>query len=85
MQRKWNTLPRYAMAARGVIKLDTAQKLKIMTEHVLKQAKRVFGVPDFKYYALGDGISTVFKRSPGKLRTPKNPGTDQLQLTFGFT
>jgi len=73
------------MAARGVIKLDTAQKLKIMTEHVLKQAKRVFGVPDFKYYALGDGISTVFKRSPGKLRTPKNPGTDQLQLTFGFT
>jgi len=66
-------------------KLDTAQKLKIMTGHILKQAKRVFGVPDFKYYALGDGISTVFKRSPGKLCTPKNPGTDQLQLTFGFT
>lgn len=66
-------------------KLDTSQKLKIMAGHVLKQAKRVFGVPDFKYYALGDGLSDIFKRSPGMLRTPKNPGTDQLQLAFGFT
>jgi len=66
-------------------KLDTSQKLKIMAGHVLKQAKRVFGVPDFKYYALGDGLSDIFKRSPGKLGSPKNPGTDELQLTFGFT
>ena len=56
-----------------------------MAGHVLKQAKRVFGVPDFKYYALGDGLSDIFKRSPGKLRTPKDSGTNQLQLAFGFT
>jgi len=66
-------------------KLDTAQKLKIMTGHVLKQAKRVFGVPDFKYYALGDGLSDIFTRSPGRLRTPKTPGNDELQLALGFT
>jgi len=66
-------------------KLDTVQKLKIMTGHVLKQAKRVFGVPDFKYYALGDGISAVFKRSPGKLGPLKPPRIDSIQLELGFT
>ena len=66
-------------------KLDTVQKLKIMAGHVLKQAKRVFGVPDFKYYALGDGISAVFKRSPGKLSNPKPPGMDSSQLVIEFT
>jgi hypothetical protein len=55
-----------------------------MAGHVLKQAKRVFGVPDFKYYALGEGLSNIFE-SPEKLHTPKDPGTDQLQLVFGFT
>jgi len=51
-------------------KLDAVLKLKIMTGHILKQAKRIFGVLDFKYYALGDGISILFKRSIGKLSTP---------------
>ena len=44
--------------------LDTAQKLKILTGHVLKAAKRVFGIPDFKYYAISDGICAIFKRFP---------------------
>ncbi len=35
------------------VKLDTNQKLRIMTGHILKQAKRVFGIPNFKYYASG--------------------------------
>ncbi|MCP4052634.1 MAG: transposase [Mesoflavibacter sp.] len=65
------------------VKLDTDQKLKIMTGHVLKQAKRIFGVPDFKYYALGDGLSSIFKRSPGKM--PKiRPPNSSLQLGFEF-
>lgn len=67
------------------VKLDTSQKLKIITGHVFRQAKRVFGVPDFKYYALGDGISSIFKRSPGKLKVIKNSRQDTLQLYFGFT
>jgi hypothetical protein len=31
--------------------LDTGQKLKILAGHILRSAKRVFGIPDFKYYA----------------------------------
>ncbi|MFC2137620.1 transposase [Bacteroidota bacterium] len=62
--------------------LDQNQKLIIMTGHILKSAKRVFGIPDFKYYALGDGISNIFSRYPGKLL--KHTKTVDLQLSIGF-
>lgn len=65
-------------------KLDSAQKLKIMTGHILKQAKRVFGIPDFKFYAMGDGLSAIFTRSPGPLPTISSD-FDPMQLGFGFT
>jgi len=62
--------------------LDQSQKLTIMAGHVLKCAKRVFGIPDFKYYALGDGLSNIFSRYPGKLM--KSEETERIQLSFGF-
>jgi len=62
--------------------LDQNQKLTIMTGHILKSAKRVFGIPDFKYYALGDGLSNSFSRYPGKLF--KFTKTIDLQLSIGF-
>ena len=62
--------------------LDQSQKLTIMAGHVLKCAKRVFGIPDFKYYALGDGLSNIFSEFPGPLR--KQQETLQSQLSFGF-
>jgi hypothetical protein len=63
--------------------LDQNQKLTIMAGHVLKCAKRVFGIPDFKYYALGDGLFNIFSRFPGQLQNPKK--IPQFQLSFGFT
>ena len=62
--------------------LDQTQKLTIMAGHILKCAKRVFGIPDFKYYALGDGLSNIFSRFPGPLR--KEQEILQSQLSFGF-
>jgi len=62
--------------------LDQSQKLTVMAGHVLKCAKRVFGIPDFKYYALGDGLSNIFSRYPGKLK--RYPEIDKNQLSFGF-
>jgi hypothetical protein len=52
----------------AAVVLDQNQKLMIMTGHILKCAKRVFGIPDFKYYALGDGLSIIFSRFPGQLQ-----------------
>jgi hypothetical protein len=54
-----------------------------MAGHILKSAKRVFGIPDFKYYALGDGLCNIFSRYPGKLTKP--PQVKDLQLSFGFS
>jgi hypothetical protein len=62
--------------------LDQTQKLTVMAGHVLKYAKRVFGIPDFKYYALGDGLSNIFSHYPGKLIKPEE--THDSQLSFGF-
>jgi hypothetical protein len=62
--------------------LDQTQKLTIMAGHILKCAKRVFGIPDFKFYALGDGLSNIFSRFPGELQ--KQPQIRQSQLSFGF-
>jgi hypothetical protein len=62
--------------------LDQNQKLTIMAGHILKSAKRVFGIPDFKYYALGDGLSNIFSRFPGQLQ--KQVDIPQTQLSFGF-
>ena len=62
--------------------LDQSQKLVVMAGHVLKCAKRVFGIPDFKYYALGDGLSNIFSHYPGKLA--KLAEIPNSQLSFGF-
>jgi hypothetical protein len=54
-----------------------------MAGHVLKYAKRVFGIPDFKYYALGDGLGNIFSRYPGKLIKCSEIDRSQLSLGFG--
>jgi len=45
--------------------LDHDARLRVMAGFVEKAAKRVFGIPDFKYYALADGLSALFRRHPG--------------------
>jgi len=30
--------------------------------HVLKASKRIFGIPDFRYYAIADGIRELLNR-----------------------
>lgn len=62
--------------------LHQSQKPSIMARHVLKWAKRVFGIPDFKYYVLGDGLSNIFSRFPGRFMDSLDP--HDLQLSFGF-
>ena len=64
--------------------LDTHQKLKILAGHVLGAAKRVFGIPDFKYYALRDGICAIFRRNPGRIK-PKPPKPSVWQLSLKYT
>lgn len=61
--------------------LDHDLRLRVMARYVEKAAKRVFGIPDFKYYALADGLRALLARNPGFIR-PRihNPRPKQLSL-----
>jgi len=64
--------------------LNNNQKLKLLARHVFTAAKRVFGIPDFGYYALGDGISAILTRNPGQINPVyiKKSRYRQLDLNF---
>ena len=38
------------------VALGTRIKLDILASHLLTASKRLFGIPDFRLYALADGI-----------------------------
>jgi hypothetical protein len=61
--------------------LDNDSRLRVMAGYVEKAAKRVFGMPDFKYYALADGLRSIFTRHPGPPTRPK-PSPPDPQMTF---
>lgn len=51
-----------AAAYFSAVWLGESLKLKVLAMRVTKIAKRFFGVPDFHYYALNDGIATILAR-----------------------
>lgn len=61
--------------------IGSRMKLQILATHLVTASKRLFGIPDFRYYAIADGIREVCARSPRRLTRP----LDQIaQLAFGF-
>lgn len=61
--------------------LGEKTKLEILAMHVMEVSKRIFGVPDFKYYALAEGLKTIFKRlGQGLIETPHQLDDPQLLL-----
>lgn len=61
----------------AAVVLGTKMKLNILAAHVLKAAKRLFGIPDFRYYAIADGIKEILTRSPRRVAPPTR--ADPLQ------
>ncbi len=63
--------------------LGAKTKLEILALHVMDAAKRLFGIPDFRYYALADGISAIFKRiGKGPLHRQDDPMNPTAQLNL---
>lgn len=53
--------------------LGVRLRLRVLARHVIRAARRVFGIPDFRLYALADGIKhCLFGRSQG-LRNTASP------------
>lgn len=50
----------------AMVYLGIKTKLRVLARHVLKAARRLFGIPDFRFYALADGIrELLFGRQKG--------------------
>jgi hypothetical protein len=74
-----------ASAYLGAAWLGHSLKLAVLASRVLKVARRFFGVPEFHYYALADGIGFLLSRlRPGPSKPARPANTPQLSL-FRFT
>ncbi len=61
--------------------IGTRMKLEILATHLITASKRLFGIPDFRYYAIADGMREVCARSP---RRVVRPPERIPQLAFSF-
>ena len=48
--------------------LGEGLRLRVLVAHVLKAVQRIFGISDFRYYAIADGIKEIFAGYKGHLR-----------------
>lgn len=68
------------------VELGKKLKLNILLKKIYEKAKRFFEIPEFKQYAIADGIYRIlFNYRPGLARTPeKKKGPQQLVLPFAI-
>lgn len=70
-----------AVAYFACVVLGKTAKLKLLAQHVLQAAQRIFGIPEFRFYALADGIKQLFYSSQAGLPTPRpKPSDPQIPL-----
>jgi len=58
--------------------LDTHLRLQVLASTLFHEAKRIFGIPDFRLYALSDGLRKLFSRYPDKLAPVQIESHNQL-------
>ena len=70
-----------AVAFFTAVVLGTRIKLEILATHLVTAAKRLFGIPNFRLYALADGIREVCARS-GRLVARAASGSGGFSMDF---
>ena len=76
-----------AAAYFAAVYLGLRTKLRVLTGHVLQAARRVFGIPDFRFYALADGIKAYLfgqKRGLHGCFSSRDPDTGQRWLFSSY-
>jgi len=69
----------------AAVYLGLRMKLRVLAGHMLRVSKRVFGIPDFRLYALADGIrQCLYSQTKGVKRYLEeiNPFPLQPKLLF---
>ena len=72
-----------AAAYFAAVYLGLRMKLRVLAGHILRASRRVFGIPDFRLYALADGIRQyLYSQTKGleKLLELQNPLPIQPRL-----
>lgn len=57
-------------------------KLKAISGLVLRASRRIFGIPDFRYYALSDGIRELLKRNDKGIWRTTSRDSPQYQISL---
>lgn len=65
--------------------LDTSVKMKILVQHIRKASKRIYGIPEFRYYALADGIKQILFSRTARIRDPVPISLDTNMQLLPFT
>ena len=60
--------------------LGLSVRLWVMAGHALVAAKRIFGIPNFSYYAIADGIKAILSRYPASPTLEPTHSDAQLAL-----
>ena len=68
-----------AAAFFAAVWLGESVRRGILVRNITRVSKRLFGVPDFHYYALADGIARLFNRFGRWCRKRAASGTDEMQ------
>jgi hypothetical protein len=63
------------------VHLGSQARLRILTHHVYEAAQRIFGVAEFRFYAIADGIKNVLYSRSRAVRAP-NPPPPSPSLTL---
>jgi hypothetical protein len=66
-----------------MVYLNLRTKLRVLSGHLSRAARRVFGIPDFRFYALADGIKAYLfgqKRGLSGCFSGRDPESGQQWL-----
>ncbi|MCD6297511.1 MAG: hypothetical protein J7M30_10190, partial [Deltaproteobacteria bacterium] len=67
----------------AAVHLGMKAKLEILALHVMEAAGRIFGIPNFRYYALADGIKEILtKAGKGICPRDRTRNNQNIQLTL---
>jgi len=70
----------------AAVYLGQKPKLEILALHAMEAAQRIFGIPDFHYYAIADGIKEILsKAGKGPIVHNNHKETLNPQLLLGLT
>jgi len=65
--------------------LGQRMKLETLSTTVMHLSKRIFGIPNFRFYAIAEGIKFALERDDKGLERPRPPWVPKIQLRLLIT